>query len=350
MPHLAPVFYSGHADAVSCVTFSSDGQCALSGSKDKTVRLWDLNTGACLRVLEGHTASVLGVALSAHGSRALSGSEDKTVRLWDLATGACLHVLEGHADSVLSLAFSPDGNRALSGSKDKTVRSWDLDTGVCSRVLELRADSVSAIAFSPDGRCAFSGSRSQVGGSDNTVHAWDLETGQCLHVIDRDLWGTIVGIDLSADGRYALSGFGCYSATSDAGDCIPAYQKLRLWEVATGKCQQVVCCSSIGLHSVALSGDGRYALSGHGSPTDPLYHFWQLPTGERAITMNMVLLTDINDGTLLRVFKGHARPVESVAFSHDGRFALSGSSDKTIRVWDLLSGRCLQVLAGKSTV
>jgi hypothetical protein len=75
--------------------FSSDGKRVLTGSQDHTVRLWDVETGHCLRVLEGHTNGIWGLAWSADGQRALSGSQDNTVRLWDVETGRCLRVLEG---------------------------------------------------------------------------------------------------------------------------------------------------------------------------------------------------------------------------------------------------------------
>jgi WD40 repeat protein len=124
-----------HTAAVQSVAFSPNGACALSGSEDRTLRLWDLETGRCLRVLEGHTARVWSVAWSPDGHQVLSGSGDNTVRLWDLETGRCLRVLEGHTATVFSVAWSPDGHQALSSSQDRTVRLWDLKTGSCLRVL-----------------------------------------------------------------------------------------------------------------------------------------------------------------------------------------------------------------------
>ena len=95
---------------------------------------------ALLQTLEGHTDLVNSVALTPDGRRALSGSKDKTLRLWDLDTGACLKTLEGHTDWVHSVALTPDGRRALSGSGDKTLRLWDLDTGACLKTLEGHTD------------------------------------------------------------------------------------------------------------------------------------------------------------------------------------------------------------------
>src|SRR5262249_59656701 len=86
-----------------------DRRRALSGGLSNTVRLWDVETGRCLRVLEGHTDQVWSVALSADHRRALSGSNDCTVRLWDVETGRCLRVLEGHTDQIWSVALSADG-------------------------------------------------------------------------------------------------------------------------------------------------------------------------------------------------------------------------------------------------
>ena len=114
------------------------------------MRVWDLETGVCLRVLEGHTAGIGSVSLTPDRRRAVSASRDKTVRVWDLGTGACLRVLEGHTDEVKSVSVTPDGRWAMSGSKDKTVRVWDLETGACLAVVRGDA-SWTAVAVAADG-------------------------------------------------------------------------------------------------------------------------------------------------------------------------------------------------------
>jgi WD40 repeat protein len=113
------------------VVLHADGRRLVTGSEDYTVRVWDLDTGACLRTLQGHTFYVSSVALHADRRRAVSGSLDDTVRVWDLDTGACLRTLEGHTEGVYSVALHADGRRLVTGSHDKTVRVWNLNTGAC---------------------------------------------------------------------------------------------------------------------------------------------------------------------------------------------------------------------------
>ena len=137
----------GHTDLVGSVGFSPDGRRIVSGSSDKSVRVWDSSTGEVQNVLEGHAHSVWSVGFSPDGRRIVSGSWDKSVRVWDSSTGEVQNVLEGHTDSVHSVAFSPDGRHIVSGSQDKSVRVWDSLMGGVQNMLEVHSVGVSDIFF-----------------------------------------------------------------------------------------------------------------------------------------------------------------------------------------------------------
>ena len=132
----------GHSGAVWAIALTTDGCRALSGSDDRTLKVWDAENGACLHTLEGHTEQITAVMFTPDGSRALSGSSDRTLKLWDAERGACLRTLVGHTERVTAVALTTDGRRALSGSADRTLKVWDVESGICLRTLEGHADRV----------------------------------------------------------------------------------------------------------------------------------------------------------------------------------------------------------------
>jgi WD40 repeat protein len=164
----------GHSSSVSGVAVTPDGKRAVSASSDKTLKVWDLESGQALRTLKGHSGFVNGVAVTPDGKRAVSASSDKTLKVWDLESGQALRTLEGHSSSVNGVAVTPDGKRVISASEDETLKVWDLESGQALRALEGHSRSVNGVAVTPDGKRAVSAS------SDKTLKVWDLESGVSL--------------------------------------------------------------------------------------------------------------------------------------------------------------------------
>src|SRR5271163_1617017 len=159
---------AGHSDQITAVAFSPDGKQIVSGSYDKTIKLWDTTTGDLQKTLAGHSDWVRAVAFSPDGKQVASGSNDKTIKLWDTTTGDLQKTLAGHSGGVYAVAFSPDGKQIASGSRDETIKLWDATTGDLQKTLAGHSGWVYAVAFSPDGKQIASGSR------DETIKLWDV--------------------------------------------------------------------------------------------------------------------------------------------------------------------------------
>jgi guanine nucleotide-binding protein subunit beta-2-like 1 protein len=171
----------GHSHFVQDVAISSDGQFALSGSWDGTLRLWDLNTGTTTRSFYGHTKDVLSVAFSADNRQIVSGSRDKAINLWN-TLGQCKFVIteDGHKEWVSCVRFSPNLSTPLivSAGWDKMVKVWNLTHCKLRTNLIGHTGYVNTVTVSPDGSLCASG------GKDGTAMLWDLNEGRHLSSLD----------------------------------------------------------------------------------------------------------------------------------------------------------------------
>ncbi|CDF38978.1 WD40-repeat containing protein [Chondrus crispus] len=295
--------FRGHKSRMNCVAMSGDGRRVVSGSGDRSVRVWDVETGAQVgEALVGHTGWVRSVAMSGDGRHVVSGSDDKSVRVWDVETGAQVgEALVGHTAWVGSVAMSGDGRRVVSGSGDRSVRVWDVETGAqVGEALVGHTSWVWSVAMSGDGRRVVSGSE------DGSVQVWDVETGAQVGEALVGHTGSVDSVAMSGDGRRVVSG-------SDDGS-------VRVWDVETGaQVGEALVGHTNWVRSVAMSGDGRRVVSGSG---DKSVRVWDVETGAQV-------------GEAL---VGHTDWVRSVAMSGDGRRVVSGSDDGSVRVWDVERG------------
>jgi serine/threonine protein kinase len=284
---------AGHTDCIWSVAIAGDGRSALSGGKDRTIRLWDTASGQELRRFPDQAQEVKCVIFSPDGRYALVAS-GATLRLWEVQTGREVNRMVGHTNTVNSVTFSPDGRRVLSAGNDRSLRLWDVQTGREIRRFVKHTGDVCSVACTPDGRHALTGSR------DQTLRLWDLPEGRDLPRFPAQK-GMVLSVACSPDGLCGLSGN--YDTT------------VRLWDLASGRELRRFQGHKRLVAGVAFSPDGRRVLSGSHDQT--------------------VRLWDVQSGVELCCFDGHTDSVTCVAFSPEGRYALSGSADRTLCLWQL---------------
>lgn len=216
----------GHTMEIFSVDWTSNGQYIVSGSGDKSIRLWEADGGKCVYTLvnpksaetaaneEQQSAGITCVSVSPDNQIIAAGSLDNSVRFWGISKGNFLGEFSGavgHQDSVYAVAFSPDGKFLASGSLDETLRLWDLSSlsvPRCQATFSGHKGWVLSIAFTPDGKWLLSGSK------DLTLRFWDYRTpgaNEPVAVLNRPKeWNSVIGISVSPKGNYFATGSGDY--------------------------------------------------------------------------------------------------------------------------------------------
>lgn len=254
---------SGHGHFVTDVVMSSDGQFALSGSWDKTLRLWDLNTGATTRQFTNHTKDVLSVAFSADNRQIVSGSRDKTIKLWN-TLAQCKYTItdDCHSDWVSCVRFSPSNQNPIivSAGWDKTVKVWNLANCKLKTNHLGHSGYINAVTVSPDGSLCASG------GKDGNAMLWDLNEGKHLYTLEGN--DIINALNFSPN-RYWL--------------CAAVGPLIKLWDLEDKRVVDELKPDVVGNQSqkaqppqcisLAWSSDGQTLYAGY---TDNMIRVWQV--------------------------------------------------------------------------
>lgn len=332
------------------LTFSPDSRWLITGS-DYTVKIWDGETGSCLRSLWSHRYPVQCLTFGQNGSRLITGHGDALLRLWQVSAAGTfpkrIRSLSGHTAPLRTVTASPQGYWWASSSDDQTIRLWDGQTGRCDRVLtDEDMAPATVLAFSADGQWLVSG------GEDALLRLWQVDTGQCLLRMEGHT-SPPTALVLSRDGEFLVSG--------------GRDRLLRIWHLRNGQCRQRLPGHQGQIHSLSLSPDDQMLLS---TSHDGTACWWSMVDGKHlgtwhhpqqqwlhrglingagqliAITSDMLTLElwSILDNQRLHVLRGHTHEIWEVLVSPDQQTLATASQDEEIRIWRLDMGTCEQVL------
>jgi WD40 repeat protein len=339
--------FRGHEGEITSVAFSTDGKTIASGSGDGTVRLWNVKGIAIGMPMWGHEGDVTSVAFSQDGQIIASGGVDGTIRLWDLQGNAIAQPFYGHEGDITSVTFSTDGQTIASGGGDGTIRLWNLQGTPICEPFRGHEDKVAALAFNPDGQLIASGSW------DATVRLWDLQ-GKHIGKPFRGHDDYVIAIAFDPQGKIIASG------SSD--------KTIRLWDLHGHRLSQPLRGHKSSIRSLIFSPDGKTVISGS---TDKTLRLWDLagnaigrplhghdvsvwsvafsPDGQTLVSGGgdgTVRVRDRDGNQIGQPFRGHAGDVTSIAFSPDGETIASGSWDRTIRLWNKQGNAIAQPFQG----
>jgi WD40 repeat protein len=287
------------------MALSPDGQMVAAAVGDVSrLYLWDITGSSRVQTIEGIRFSE--IAFSPGGDLLATNGTNGSIALWSRGQRKQIRLLESNADSVTSLVFSPDGHLLASGHKDGTIHLWHVEQGVRLNILTGHTLLITGLAFSPDGQWLASG------GYDYTVKVWRVRDGK-LQVQFRKSVPSVKQVAFSLDGQFLA-----------AGGANPGTQVI-MWRVSNWQTVLVLKeAHPVGAISIAFSPDSRILASASGIPgnwmenvkPDPTIRLWRVP-----------------DGKLLRTIRAHSDNIAGLAFTPDGTRLVSGSWDKTMKVW-----------------
>eukprot|EP01129_Flabellula_baltica_P009084 TRINITY_DN364_c0_g2_i1.p1 TRINITY_DN364_c0_g2~~TRINITY_DN364_c0_g2_i1.p1 ORF type:complete len:449 (-),score=79.76 TRINITY_DN364_c0_g2_i1:62-1342(-) len=288
---------NGHADVVTVLKVLPDGKHFLSGSRDKSIKLWDIASVSCVKTFTGHNGSVTDIDFLPNYQIFISSSSDKTLKFWDIQTGKCIDTWYGHHKSIERVISLSD--RIFSCGNDGCVRIWNPENGSCEDFIDAHQGIwVTAMAYSEDHLIT--------AGYDGCLKLWNTYNFEHPLLEVQAHKGCINEV-LLCEEKFITGG----------DDCL-----IKIWD--KGTCTKQLEGHTDGISSLFLSPSGDYLISGS---YDASIRLWSM-----------------NKETQPEVFVGHHDAVNAVAQLNNLYF-LSGSSDRTIKLWNRETGRCISTFA-----
>ncbi|MBI4661053.1 MAG: hypothetical protein HY735_19655, partial [Verrucomicrobia bacterium] len=328
---------TNHVDRVERVAFSPDGHLLATASFDGAVIVWNLDPIAVYATFRGQRSSRPSVAFSSDSRILAWGKGDESIGLFDVATKTHLADLKGHTELVVALEFSPVRPTLASASHDETIILWDVNARQQLAPLVGHKARVTSVAFSPDGKTLASAS------VNGTVKLWDVERRRELRtLLGHQSWASSVAwfpdgstlASSSQDGTVRL--WKVWLTNAD-----DSHTTVNLWRPAVLAGDRVPSISNRPVHSPQPEesfvgvhpGLGRvsvFSLEGR--------------TMMAAVRGTRVKVGGLAGQEEFLTLEGHLKGISDLAFSPISKTLITASADETMRIWDLATGRTIEVL------
>lgn len=302
------------------LTFSSDASI-IATAHGNSIYVWDTFTGNAFAMLDEHPDSINAIALSPDGAKLATAGGDWTVRLWEVNTGKYINSLTGHPSAVNAVAFSPDGKTLASAGS--TLRLWNADTGELRHTDSKDLGSIDLLAFSSDGKTLATG-----GGWDHTIHVWDINTGT-LRTGLKGHTGKIRDMAFSPDNTRLIT------ASRD--------RTMRLWDVNTGTEQKNFPTPDDAINPLVAANRMLKLLEQGVRPQkrDDVYSVKFTKEGTQLISISSdgsIHLWNVDTGRYQRSFSlgAYTNWVSTLTFSTDSKYLVSNNAlEERARVWSV---------------
>ena len=322
----------GHSGIIIASALSSDNRFILSGSYDKTVKLWNFSTGKLIRTFYGHIDVITCVAISKDNNYGLSGGYDGTVILWDLKSGEIKYRYTYKSplkDFIFptDVIFTPDSKSFITSYDSGEIISFDLHS-FKSKCLFSSGFPVSSLDLSKDGRYLI------IGKSNGQLIIWDMKANELYKqnfqgnpggwgsdFVGSDFYKSKNAVKISPDNNYVL--------------LISGGNKIQVWDINTEK--EIVQLSPLGqdFYTADFSPNSRYIVSGG---LDKYITIWDIKTGKAAKEITGVVGHEGKWGSLTAI--------TSVCYTNDGKYVLASSDNRKMSLWDVETEKEIKVFSG----